>query len=1648
MRKLLSLAIATSLGLCVNSVNAASVKVDINLDIKHEVKGVSDFNREKHITVHSNLTEGDWKGEEDVMNYLMNDLDVYFGRDNGMASWIFKATAQDPVNLGKPDLNDMANFGQWHKDNMYDNLPESLRAYESRSSEMIMGITPHGPFPTQSYWPNDLAGKDDEAGKYILRHIEDGAEWVGEYFDQFFRKDGESSGVLMPKYWEVINEPDMDVNVGRTFVMSSFEQIFEYHNLVANELRSRFPEGQRPLVGGMTWGLHDLDKPDLSERFATQQNAVRSRYAYEAGELEDFLQDVTESVHWDVRKNDFYQWDYLWKGFMDAAGDNMDFYSIHLYDWAPMGDNPKNGTFRRGMTTEAVLDMVEWYDAQVNGKENLKPWVISEYGAITAQHSNVAFLSNDYRYADWLHVRTFNQMFMQLLTRPSQIVKSMPFAPVKATWGAGVTADGTVVRYEPSLLQTDEPKSPAFFSEEAQWYVTDKIQWYELWADVKGTRVDTHSSDPDIQVDAYVDGNHTYLILNNLEWYDIPVDLAFLGANSNSVNSVKMKHSYLAEGLSPVNLGRGVLAQAVLDKLPESVTLQPGSTIVLDIEYNDDIQISELSKEDKYYSESLSGAGKGQAAKGQVHRVHANAVTAHVNGVNVPVQGEATLRIAAKMYPFHASNVRADLNNFTINGHTLNVPREVNPNTAGVPTEHLDFMGPEVDANGVALNLIEIPIPLEYLQEDNTIEARINLAQAFTAVSISVWDMSKAATRTDANVCAPCDAVSSLSITGASSVNIKESIALTADVLPLTAGNKAVKWTTSNVAIAAVDQNGLVTGTGSGTATIRGTTLDGSYVAEHQVTVVTIQLSSVDISNADANLAVNETLQLNVSTEPFNATNKKLNWVSSNPAVATVSSGGLVTALSDGNTTITASAVDGGASDSVNISVVSQSLTDLDVPSTGVIVLPGSYQVPLSFTPANATNLAVTWRSANTNIASVNASGLVTGVSAGTTTITATAADGGLTASIIVSVLNEGGITDTGFVVEAETLSNTGGPYGGFSVSATGINNNQSGDWAEYNVNFAQEGVYRLILDAGTPTAPSNGVTVYINGQSAGTAELPTTGDWDVMQSTVVTNSLLVPSEGLHTIRIESVGAEAKWQWNADKMRFVLLSALTPPTDPDGPSDPTDPTDPTDPVDPVAASLVLDDASKYRNTTYQVGGNIVVSANYHAGTGQKVTLNQGGVKFFLREMTSDWSQVVNDVLAFDASAIGQESGSASATLSLAGLTPTADLPNGNFYFLFAIFNSSDGTDYKIPGVFPINIVAESTDPVDPVDPVDASFALDDDNKYRNATYEVGSSISVSANYHAGGDQTVTNQHGGIKFLLREMTSDWSTIVKDVVAYDASAIAQTEGTASATLSLADVTPTADLPNGNFYYLYAVFNSTDGTDYSIPGVFPINIVAAPVDPVDPVNPGDATDGAAFTIEAEAFDATGGDFSPAGVIIGERGIPTDRHTVIDSVQTTDWVDYVINFPTSDFYRIEMLASGAELLANASLFVDGNFVQETPIYTTSQAIFETFELTEGTYITAGTHTIRVQATSSKRAWMWFGDSFTFTQLIFAEEAVAGDWDEDGDVDADDIRAMTLAIQKRQAIDISFDFNKDGVVNVLDTRVLMTMCTRARCAI
>ena len=91
----------------------------------------------------------------------------------------------------------------------------------------------------------------------------------------------------------------------------------------------------------------------------------------------------------------------------------------------------------------------------------------------------------------------------------------MPFAPTKAIWGA-YEDGGKVIRYGGGSLMEPKGTWTSLSTNPSQgWGWSGIIHFFELWKDVEGTRIDTKSNDNDVQVDAYVNGKHVYVIRNN-----------------------------------------------------------------------------------------------------------------------------------------------------------------------------------------------------------------------------------------------------------------------------------------------------------------------------------------------------------------------------------------------------------------------------------------------------------------------------------------------------------------------------------------------------------------------------------------------------------------------------------------------------------------------------------------------------------------------------------------------------------------------------------------------------------------------------------------------------------------------------------------------------------------------------------------------------------------------------------------------------------------------------------------------------------------------------------------------------------------------------------------------------------------------------
>jgi hypothetical protein len=217
----------------------------------------------------------------------------------------------------------------------------------------------------------------------------------------------------------------------------------------------------------------------------------------------------------------------------------------------------------------------------------------------------------------------------------------------------------------------------------------------------------------------------------------------------------------------------------------------------------------------------------------------------------------------------------------------------------------------------------------------------------------------------------------------------------------------ALEWSVSNPQVASVSSSGRVTARGTGRTTVRG---KAGQQVDSVIVVVTQKPSRVDASPDTSTLtAVGSTTQLKAQVFDANGTpipGASVSWYSTNPAVAEVNNTGRVTARGAGEARIVASAV-GATADTVLVRVQPRPAKLTVSPESSRIRVGEAVQLAVTATDGNGAvieNPDVRWTSLNSEIASVNSRGRVTGVAAGKALIVVSAVCCGTadTASIIV----------------------------------------------------------------------------------------------------------------------------------------------------------------------------------------------------------------------------------------------------------------------------------------------------------------------------------------------------------------------------------------------------------------------------------------------------------------------------------------------------------------------------------------------------------------------------------------------------------------------------------------------------------------------
>lgn len=254
-----------------------------------------------------------------------------------------------------------------------------------------------------------------------------------------------------------------------------------------------------------------------------------------------------------------------------------------------------------------------------------------------------------------------------------------------------------------------------------------------------------------------------------------------------------------------------------------------------------------------------------------------------------------------------------------------------------------------------------------------------------------------------------------------------KTIQLTAIINPSFANSGTeLTWTSSDTNVATVDETGLVTGVGNGTATITVTTSNDKTDSCD----ITVQTSPTGIAlnktSTILDLSGTKEEKLVATIEPQEANvQNKITWTSSDTNIVTVDQTGLITGISNGTATITASTENGKTAECTV--VVRTSITEIALNQNNITLKPGEKTtITASIKPDNLTlTEELTWTSSNTSVATISTSGTykttcdVTTNTPGQVTITAQNPSGTVKDSCTILILPTVSGTNSKYTLKA-----------------------------------------------------------------------------------------------------------------------------------------------------------------------------------------------------------------------------------------------------------------------------------------------------------------------------------------------------------------------------------------------------------------------------------------------------------------------------------------------------------------------------------------------------------------------------------------------------------------------------------------------------
>ncbi len=218
---------------------------------------------------------------------------------------------------------------------------------------------------------------------------------------------------------------------------------------------------------------------------------------------------------------------------------------------------------------------------------------------------------------------------------------------------------------------------------------------------------------------------------------------------------------------------------------------------------------------------------------------------------------------------------------------------------------------------------------------------------------------------------------------------------LNAQVLPIEAYDKTVRYVSSDDSIVTVEEDGTVTALKVGTAEITVISNDNPDLTEICTVNVIESVSGLTLNSREITIDVGEQYLLKATVRPSDSLNQEVTFESADPSIATVDENGLITGVKGGVTIIMVRTVERGLMATCTVTV-QEDIESITFVETEIYLAKGANKkIGVTIVPASATQKKLLWKSSDESIVIVDADGNIHGVNLGTATITATARDEG-----------------------------------------------------------------------------------------------------------------------------------------------------------------------------------------------------------------------------------------------------------------------------------------------------------------------------------------------------------------------------------------------------------------------------------------------------------------------------------------------------------------------------------------------------------------------------------------------------------------------------------------------------------------------------